>query len=631
MLVGEEPRRARVVRSGPLLVAQERLWLRGYWRTQGELFGALSGRWELPVGISVRAATCALEALVERHEILRTAFTIGPDKYPIQIVFDAAGFRLPLSLAPLDRLDGFLEDLNDRQNLLVGVDALRPPWTFRFFTDGDDVRVVIVIFDHIVSDATGAENWHDQFLALCRGDDPPRPSKQPLDRQAEEANRFRPDPGRSDPAARSPQIALPGAPEGATTPRYLTATVIFDGLLSEVDRICREGLASRPMVLMYALGWLLSRLSGRRNILFASYLANREGVDHGVECLMRPVDLPVEIDDNVEFRTALDALTASTLRAYESDVRHGPLPRESRARTAAERGVAAVVPVYFNFRGDPRPDLAGDAKEGIVVAKRTDQRSSTGRPWCMVVWVYVVPPKLVIEFEVDTAMVSDAATDAMCAALPRLLRFMADEPLALAGNADALLPRGFRPATEAQQIGPNWVNRRNVERVLRDCPGLTNATAEVAGSELVARVTLRGGTQLFDVHEHVLASLQQNLDIAAPTRYLRMHGTSRTTPVVDVWMPAASTPELAPATDAEHEVCEAIRETHGHGVNNVALSYVASGGRLLLAPAVVEALRVRGYGGLHSGFFTSPRTLRSVARALIPIAEQADDGGSYVG
>jgi hypothetical protein len=613
-----------------LLAAQERLWLRGYWRTQGELYSASSRRWDLPVGISVRAATRAFETLAERHEILRTAFTIGPDNYPIQIVFDTAGFRLPLSLAPLDTLHAFLEDLEDRGPLLVGVGSPRAPWTVRFFTDGDDVRVVLLIFDNIVSDGTGGKNWLEQFLALCRGDDPPRPSKQPLDRQAEEADRFRPDPGRSDPAARSPQIALPGAPEAAATSRYLKATVTFDGVLAEIDRICRRGLASRPMVLMYALGWLISRLSGHPHMLCASYLANREAGDSGVDCLMRPVDLLVEIDDNLEFGPALDALATSTLRAYESDVRQGPLPPESRAQTAAERGVAAVVPVYFNFWGDPRPDQAGDVRDGGVSADRTDQRGSIGRPWCMVVWIYVESPKFAIQFEVDTAMVSDATTDAMCAVLPRLLRFMADEPSARAGSADALLPAGFRPTTQAQLVGPNWVNLRTVERVLRGCPGLTHASVEVADGELVARVTLDGRTQLFDVHEHVLASLQQNLDIAAPTRYVRTDGKRGAAPLVEVWRPASSTPELAPATSAEREVCEAIRETHGHGVNNVALSYVAAGGKLLLAPAVVETLRVRGLEGLHSGFFTSPRTLRSVARALVPVAAPAVDGASYV-
>jgi hypothetical protein len=149
--------------------------------------------------------------------------------------------------------------------------------------------------------------------------------------------------------------------------------------------------------------------------------------------------------------------------------------------------------------------------------------------------------------------------------------------------------------------------------------------------ELVAHVLLEPGTALADVHDHVTASLEERIDVAAPRRYRPMppaDGCSSQTwwpevaPADDGWRPAVDQPRLAPTTEAERELCAAIRETHGHVVPDVVQTYVGAGGRIILAPAVMEKLRRRGLVGLGQHNFNGPYSLRGMARCLVPVPDR---------
>ncbi|MCQ4083496.1 condensation domain-containing protein [Streptomyces sp. RB6PN25] len=629
-----------VIRSGPLTPAQQRMWLRSYWRGQGELFPSWSKLWEIPRGIAVDTATAAFSALIARHEILRTLFVVGPDGLPCQAVLDPAAFRPPVSVAPLATLE---EYQRRSTSLSVGADSPRPLWAVRFFAEQGEVRFVSLVFDHIISDGAGLRNWQEQFLALCHGRAAPLPLRQPLDRVADTV---RPLPAaaagraRTDPSVRAPQVPAPRAAGDVPEPRYLFTSARYEGLLPLVDRICAASTATRPMVFMFAIAWLLSRYSGRREMLCSNYVAHRVEPDHGIECQMRPVDMLVEIDDDAGFDTALGTMCAATLRSYEEDLRHGHTPPESRSRAAAARGVGSVVPVFFNFQGPSRPAAPGDAATSgpALLTGCTDEWDRTGRPWCCVVYVYVQGTRVTVDFDVDALMLPERTVHAFVDVLPRLLEFMADTPRAPVREADVLLPDGFAAATRCRPVAGSWVHPGSVERVLRSAPGVRAVRVDTDDREVVARLAVAPGTSLFDVHEHVLAHLGHNLDVVAPHRYLPLLATDAggdTTwwpadAPADGWRPAHASPVLVPSTAEERELSEAIRETHGHPVENMALSYVAAGGLALAAPAVVETLRRRGLVGLRSHHFSSPCTLRSVARALRPVPTGPVDGASYL-
>lgn len=622
---------ATIARSGPLTLAQQRMWLRSYWRGRGELFPGWSKLWEMPPGISVEAATRALGQLVERHEILRTQFAFAPDGSPVQVVFEPDGLRPPLSVMPMDAVATFRPA--DGRPLLAGQDFRGALWAARFFTEDDELRTFGLVFDHIISDGSGLYNWRTQFTDLCFERDAARPPKQPLDHQRAEAavvaasaSRGR---VRATPVRPAPQVPAPGPPKPETGPRYLTATAKYEGLLAVIDEICREANVSRSMVLMYAIGWLWSTHADNPDLLFAMHVANRTARDHGVECRMQLADIQLAFDDSRTFRQELDSVCAISMRAYEDTYRLGPVSPGSRAQTTAERGVGAIVPLYFNFQGPPGPGEAGsDDVKGTVTADRSHAWDHYGRPWGTVAWIYIQDEKVILDLDTDIVMVPEQAADAMLDVLPELLRLMRDEPDTAASRARSLLPEGFEAVTNCRLVAGNWVDPQVTERILRDAPGVLAASVLAEADELSASVELAPGAAMFDVHEYVLSQLHHNLTAAAPSVY-RVEPKNAESGASDLWHPATDTPVIAPATDAERELRAALSEIHGRDFPDLARSYIQSGGEMLLAPAVVEVLCRRGLTGLDSHHFTSPCTLRAVARALRTPPPPTSDGASY--
>lgn len=128
--------------------------------------------------------------------------------------------------------------------------------------------------------------------------------------------------------------------------------------------------------------------------------------------------------------------------------------------------------------------------------------------------------------------------------------------------------------------------------------------------ELVAWLTLSPEGDVFDVHEYLASQLYGHADTMAPNRYVLAGEPER------VWRPDHDLPTLVANTRAEKELCEAIRETHGLEVTNMARTYIDSGGDLLRTPALVQTLRRRGFAGLRQEHFLSPFTLRAIAGSL---------------
>jgi hypothetical protein len=627
-----------IARSGPLTWAQQRMWLRSYWRSQGELFPAMSQLWEIEPGIGVAAGLAAMASLARRHEALRTIFLTGGDNLPVQAVLGAAEFRAPVSVAAADSLSEYLQA--GSHLLYVGADFARPLWTARLFVADEQVRYVHVIFDHIISDGMGLRNWQAQFTALASGGEAPQPTVQPLDRQRREGE-LRPaaapagEPDRPDPARRTPQVAAPGSiagPPGAPAPRYLTVSATYAGLLPIVDGICASGIASRSMVFQFALAWLYTRYSKQPAVLFSNYVADRPAGDHGVECQMRPIDARFAVDEASSFATALSAICLSVMKSYEHDIRFGPVTPEIRARTAAGRGLGFIVPVYFNCQGAPAfqpADLA--AAPAPVEVTATEHWDGLGRPWCSIASVYLHETDVMVDFEVDVAMVPAEIAHSFLTTLPRFLALAAKDLGAAVQSADSLLATSFAPVTGAQLIDHRWVDLETMARILRSAAGVRDASLTLVDGDIEARLWLEPQTELFDVHEHLLADLVHHLDAVMPDSYVPQD--------VDSWWPAGAErsgwrprrdrPRIGPDTYEERELCRAIEETHGLSCADIAASYIEAGGRSLLAPAVVETLCRRGLAGLRSHHFNSPTTLRAAARCLTSVSFASVDGASY--
>jgi hypothetical protein len=608
------------------------MWTRYYWRRRGEIQPGWSLLWRLPQAATLEQAMDAFAVLTERHEILRTSFVHGADGWPLQVVFDHAGARPPISITSPA---GLAESQPRPEHpFLVGIDSDRPLWAARLVVQDGLVSTVHLLCDHLVTDGVGAGNWRDQFLALCRGEDPPPPVTQPLDRVVDEARALAGQPTddeRPDPAAMAPQILAPGRPGELDGPRYLVTSTVFLGLLGVVDRICQAHRVSRANVLMFALGWLLTRYSDCPDLCVSSYIKNRAGQDHGIECQMRVIETTVHFGAGTGAQE-LAGIQQETLNSYFDDLRIGPISANRRARTAAERGAGAVVPFLFNFQGDDRP---GDGSEIEAARWSSEQRANPfGRPWCCTSWIRVSGDELRIDYDVDDAMLPSATVRSFIELLPVLLGHLEQHPDAPLADAEALLPTGFGLRTGARLINGNWLDLDRLAELAGQAPGVLAATAEVADDEPVLLVELPPGVteqDLFDVHEYLLSLLHWNLEVLAPRVYRPLPGSGWPAGVPESgWRPAEAGIVLPPRTREERELCAAIFETHGVQVQNLALSYLAAGGQIMLSPAVGETLRRQGLQGLWSYHFASPCTLRTAARALVEDFEPAFTGSVHL-
>ncbi|MFP2934812.1 condensation domain-containing protein, partial [Pyxidicoccus sp. 3LG] len=144
-----------VPRTGalPLSFAQQRLWFIDQLEPGSPLYN-MPAALRLEGALDVRALEAAFDALVRRHESLRTSFTMRNDE-PVQVIHPASGFSLPL--VDLGTLSA--DEREARARLLVNEESSRP---FNLATGpllratllrlDTSEHVLLVTLHHIVSD-----------------------------------------------------------------------------------------------------------------------------------------------------------------------------------------------------------------------------------------------------------------------------------------------------------------------------------------------------------------------------------------------------------------------------------------------------------------------------------------------
>jgi hypothetical protein len=198
-----------------------------------------------------------------------------------------------------------------------------------------------------------------------------------------------------------------------------------------------------------------------------------------------------------------------------------------------------------------------------------------------------------------------------------ILERMNDEIDAAVDSIEDCFPPQIRLRHETLFVRDSWLDLGALDTLIAGIEGVRESRVTWDGTLVVAHVSLSAGYTPFEVHEFVLSQLHVHRNIRAPDRYIwtRARGAARQYEN-RVWDPRVDTPFLAPKTDAECCLCDAIGSVHGFEVVDTAKTFIEGGGQLLLAPAVVERLREAGWAGLRRCHFASPFTLRSVARTL---------------
>ncbi|MBV8368734.1 MAG: amino acid adenylation domain-containing protein [Candidatus Eremiobacteraeota bacterium] len=273
----------------PLSFEQERLWFLTQLDPRASLAYHVPIALPLSGPLNVRALRRALDAIVARHEALRTTF-VALDGAPAQRI-GPPNTRMPLIEHDLRGLDGPFslrariagEEMNAPFDLATG-----PLVRARLITVADDDHVLLVTAHHAVFDGWSAALFSRELAALYgafRTGQPnqlPPPAIQPVDHAAwqrrtnagREQLAYWRDALREVPAV----VELPADRPRPARQDYAGAHVPFEidaELTAKLKSLSRRHGATLFMTLLTAWGALLSRLAVQDVVVVGTAVANR--------------------------------------------------------------------------------------------------------------------------------------------------------------------------------------------------------------------------------------------------------------------------------------------------------------------------------------------------------------------
>jgi amino acid adenylation domain-containing protein len=375
-----EPEIEPVGRGGalPLSFAQERMWFLDR-LTPGSPVYTIAYRIRLRGAVDPEALRRALEALVHRHEALRTVFP-ERDGSPVQVVAEPARFDLPsadLSLLPTDVAEREVERLSAE-------DARRPfdlgggpLFRASLVRTGEDAWALLLALHHVVADGWSMEIVFRELAQLYAAHAEGRaPELPPLALQYPDYAAWQRE-WLSGPRlerqvgwwrerlADAPVLDLPADRPRPATPSFRGAQVAFR-LSAEtaraVDELARAEGATRFIVLLAAFQLLLSRWSGQDDVVIGSPVAGRgrpetEGM---VGLFVNTLALRTNLSGDPAFREVIGRARETVLGAFaHQDVPFERLVDELRVERDVSRHPVFQVSFSVVQPTEVLPSLGG--------------------------------------------------------------------------------------------------------------------------------------------------------------------------------------------------------------------------------------------------------------------------------
>lgn len=379
----------------PLTFAQEQVWFLSQLVPDNIAYN-FQATLHLRGALDAAALERALLMLLERHEVLRSAFVAQGDR-PVQIVGPTPPFALPvedLRALPASQRAGEVER-RVRAELQQPFDLGHPPLVrWRLYRTADDEHVLLQMEHHFVHDGWSFALLLRELCALYAACAAGRPSPLPpperqygdfavwqrevLEREALEAplaywrDTLRGSPPALDLPADRPRPPLPtlrGAGERIELP---------GALYDELRAFSRRERVTLFVTMLAAFQTLLLRTTGEDDLVIGSAVANRRlRATEGIPGMfVTPLVLRTDLSGDPTFRELLARVRAVTLGAYaHQDVPFPKLVEALQRRRDVSRN--PLFQVLFAFHDAPVPELRLGDVEGASSSATTARPSST--------------------------------------------------------------------------------------------------------------------------------------------------------------------------------------------------------------------------------------------------------------
>lgn len=384
------PRRA-TNDAPPLSFAQQRLWFLDQLEPDRATYNIpFAVRLQGP--LDVNAFRHAVNALVERHEVLRTTFT-NRDGNPIQTVSQQLTLPFPI----LD-LQSWSESEREAEALRLAEQEVRLPFDLAhgpllrtlLVQIGNEDYLLVITMHHIISDGWSMSVFTRElgcfYDALSNGRAPTLPSlpiqyadfavwqRQQLQGEGltQEVTYWKQQLSEAPPLLPLPTDYPRPAQQSYRGARY--AFTVLPIVTAALKRVSQQGEATLFMTLLAAFQILIARYSGQEDVVVGSPVANRQRIE--IEGLIGffvdTLILRTNLSGSPTFRELLCRVRETALGAYD----HQDVPFEKlleELQVARALSYAPLVQVFFALQNVPRfpLELHGIKAKSVAVKSGT--------------------------------------------------------------------------------------------------------------------------------------------------------------------------------------------------------------------------------------------------------------------
>jgi thioesterase domain-containing protein/acyl carrier protein len=349
----------------PLSFAQERFWSLAQLNPQSPGFN-MPMAYRLTGQLDLKVLEKSLATILQRHEILRTTFTIDKGQLCQQI---AEHLPLPLEWIDLTHLPAGKREAaaQDRANQLAKLPfdlAQGPLVRFHLLALGADNHIILWNFHSIICDGTSLDRFFQELVALYTAFMQGQPDPLlPLTVQYADFAHWQRQQLHGETLQRlldywqGQSQRLPVLPLPTDRPRPLQpskqgdrcARLLPKALNEGLNRVSQEAGTTLFMTLLAAFKVLLYRYSGQTDLVVNSAIANRQqsGVDTMLGYLRNTLILRTFLGGNhpevvPSFRDILERVRQVSLAAYQNQ----DLPFERLVEDIRPEGIRGGAPLF---------------------------------------------------------------------------------------------------------------------------------------------------------------------------------------------------------------------------------------------------------------------------------------------